>query len=69
MKSEIDFAKTGLLNRYLAEREQFLKGTCCFVPDSEINLKEQQHSALQHAYQQSWITIFEYQHWSQQLDL
>ncbi|GDY27023.1 MULTISPECIES: hypothetical protein [unclassified Agarivorans] len=69
MRREQDFAKTGLLGRYLAEREQFFKGACCFVPDSHQNLKEQQHCALQHAYQQSWINISEFQHWSQQLDL
>lgn len=69
MRSDINFAKTGLLSRYLAERERFFKGACCFVPDSHHNLKEQQQSALQHAYQQSWISISEFQHWSQQLDL
>ena len=69
MRTEQAFANTGLLSRYLAEREQFLKGACCFVPDSHLSLKEQQHSALQYAYQQSWISISELQHWSQQLDL
>lgn len=64
-----DFAKTGLLNRYLAEREQYFKGACCFVPDSHQDLQQQQQSALQHAYQQSWISISEFQHWSQQLGL
>ena len=65
--TEMSFAESGLVDRYLKERQSFFNSACQFVIETPETSEELTRSALSHAYQQGWISITEFQRWNSQL--
>lgn len=64
---DLGFYESGVIDRYLRERQRFFNSACQFIISETESPEELNRTVLSHAYQQGWISITEFQRWNSQL--